>query len=145
MFGFSRNVSNSSTGSHMYWVWVRVHDNGRGRLVSIWIDPAPTAFKSRPDESFRIAGQVASGIGFRGAAVILRNGLNVTGQNSHATLWCSAAIGTLAGYGMYGSAITGAVAVIAANVCLRPSGRHSIAEWAPSMRTLPIYFGSPPG
>jgi hypothetical protein len=117
MFGFSRNVSNSSTGSHMYWVWVRVHDSGRGRLVSIWIDPAPTAFKSRPDDHFRIAGQVASGIGFRGAAVILRNGLN----------------------------ITGAVAVIAANVCLRPSGRHSIAEWAPSMRTLPVYFGSPPG
>src|ERR1700737_3027978 len=78
---------------------------------------------SRPDDSFRIAGQVVSGIGFLGAGVILRNGLNITGLNTAATLWCSAAIGTLAGYGMYGPAITGAVAVIAANICLRPIGK----------------------
>jgi putative Mg2+ transporter-C (MgtC) family protein len=80
-----------------------------------------TALSARPaDDSFRIAGQIVSGIGFLGAGVILRNGLNITGLNTAATLWCSAAIGTLAGYGMYGSAITGALAVIAANVCLRP-------------------------
>jgi putative Mg2+ transporter-C (MgtC) family protein len=78
---------------------------------------------SAADDSFRIAGQVVSGIGFLGAGVILRNGLNITGLNTAATLWCSAAIGTLAGYGMYGSAITGAVAVLAANVCLRPIGK----------------------
>jgi putative Mg2+ transporter-C (MgtC) family protein len=80
-----------------------------------------TVLSARPaDDSFRIAGQIVSGIGFLGAGVILRNGLNITGLNTAATLWCSAAIGTLAGYGMYGSAITGALAVIAANVCLRP-------------------------
>jgi putative Mg2+ transporter-C (MgtC) family protein len=78
---------------------------------------------ARTDDSFRIAGQVVSGIGFLGAGVILRNGLNITGLNTAATLWCSAAIGTLAGYGMYGSAITGAIAVLAANVCLRPIGK----------------------
>jgi putative Mg2+ transporter-C (MgtC) family protein len=82
-----------------------------------------SALAARPDDSYRIAGQVVSGIGFLGAGVILRNGLNITGLNTAATLWCSAAIGTLAGYGMYGSAITGAVAVIAANVCLRPIGK----------------------
>ena len=82
-----------------------------------------TALTAKADDSFRIAGQVVSGIGFLGAGVILRNGLNITGLNTAATLWCSAAIGTLAGYGMYGSAITGAVAVIAANVCLRPIGK----------------------
>ena len=76
-----------------------------------------------PDDSFRIAGQVVSGIGFLGAGVILRDGLNITGLNTAATLWCSAAIGTLAGYGMYGSAATGAIAVIGANICLRPIGK----------------------
>ena len=76
-----------------------------------------------PDDSFRIAGQIVSGIGFLGAGVILRDGLNITGLNTAATLWCSAAVGTLAGYGMYGSAVTGAVGVIAANVCLRPIGK----------------------
>jgi len=78
---------------------------------------------ARSDDSFRIAGQVVSGIGFLGAGVILRNGLNITGLNTAATLWCSAAIGTLAGYGMYGAAITGAVGVLAANVGLRPIGK----------------------
>lgn len=83
-----------------------------------------TALTTRAgDDSFRIAGQVVTGIGFLGAGVILRNGLNITGLNTAATLWCSAAIGTLAGYGLYMSAVTGAVAVIAANVCLRPIGK----------------------
>ena len=91
---------------------------GAGMFVMLTALTARTA-----DDSFRIAGQVVSGIGFLGAGVILRNGLSITGLNTAATLWCSAAIGTLAGYGMYGSAITGAVAVIAANIVLRPIGK----------------------
>jgi len=75
------------------------------------------------DVSFRIAGQDVSGVGFLGAGVILRHGASVTGLNTAATLWCSAAIGTLAGYGMYDAAITGAIGVIAAHVGLRPVGR----------------------
>jgi putative Mg2+ transporter-C (MgtC) family protein len=82
-----------------------------------------SALAPHPDDSFRIAGQVVSGIGFLGAGLILRNGLNITGLNTAATLWCSAAIGTLAGYGMYGSAAAGAVTVLAANLGLRPIGK----------------------
>jgi len=82
-----------------------------------------SALAAPPDDSFRIAGQVVSGIGFLGAGVILRNGLNVSGLNTAATLWCSAAVGTLSGEGMYGSAITGAIAVLGANVALRPIAR----------------------
>jgi putative Mg2+ transporter-C (MgtC) family protein len=67
-----------------------------------------------------LPGKLFWGIGFWGAGVILREGLNVTGLNTAATLWCSAAVGTLAGYGLYGSAVTGAIGVIAANVFLRP-------------------------
>ena len=82
-----------------------------------------SALAAPPDDSFRIAGQVVSGIGFLGAGVILRNGLNVSGLNTAATLWCSAAVGTLSGEGMYGPAITGAIAVLGANVALRPIAR----------------------
>jgi putative Mg2+ transporter-C (MgtC) family protein len=82
-----------------------------------------TALTTRAaDDSYRIAGQVVTGIGFLGAGVILRNGLNIIGLNTAATLWCSAAIGTLVGYGLYGAAVTGAVGVIGANVLLRPIG-----------------------
>jgi hypothetical protein len=46
-----------------------------------------SALAVHADDSFRIAGQVVSGIGFLGAGVILRNGLNITGLNTAATLW----------------------------------------------------------
>src|SRR5580698_1690414 len=45
----------------------------------------------------RIASYIVSGIGFLGGGVILRDGLNVKGINTAATLWCTGAIGTLAG------------------------------------------------
>ena len=45
----------------------------------------------------RVAAQVVSGVGFLGAGVILREGINITGLNTAATLWCSAMVGTFAG------------------------------------------------
>jgi uncharacterized membrane protein YhiD involved in acid resistance len=47
----------------------------------------------------RVAAQVVSGIGFLGAGLIFREGLSVRGLNTAATLWCSAAVGVLAGGG----------------------------------------------
>ncbi len=71
----------------------------------------------------RIAAQVVSGIGFLGAGIILRDGLTVRGLNTAATLWCSAAVGVLTGYGFIVMAGVGAVAVVLANVVLRPIAR----------------------
>lgn len=68
----------------------------------------------------RIAAQVVSGIGFLGAGVILREGLNVRGMNTAATLWCSAAVGTLAGMGFLLEGLIGTVAVLALHLGLRP-------------------------
>jgi putative Mg2+ transporter-C (MgtC) family protein len=48
----------------------------------------------------RMAAQVVSGIGFLGAGVIFKEGLNVRGLNTAATLWCSAAVGLLAAGGL---------------------------------------------
>ncbi|MCS6812856.1 MAG: MgtC/SapB family protein [Cyanobacteria bacterium] len=70
----------------------------------------------------RIAAQVVSGIGFLGGGVILREGLTVRGLNTAATLWCAAAIGSLAGAGLLFHAGVGTVAVLAANLLLRPLG-----------------------
>lgn len=68
----------------------------------------------------RVAAQVVSGIGFLGAGVILREGLNIRGLNTAATLWCAAAIGSLAGAGLYILALVGAIVVVAANTVMRP-------------------------
>jgi putative Mg2+ transporter-C (MgtC) family protein len=68
----------------------------------------------------RMASYVVSGIGFLGGGVILREGMNVRGMNTAATLWCTAAIGTLAGAGFPLHGLIGAVTVIGLHLALRP-------------------------
>ena len=77
-----------------------------------------------PDSSpTRVASYVVSGIGFLGGGVILREGVNVRGLNTAATLWCSAAIGVLAASGNLVFALIGTGTVIALHVFGRPLGR----------------------
>jgi putative Mg2+ transporter-C (MgtC) family protein len=71
----------------------------------------------------RVAAQVVSGIGFLGAGVILRDGFNIRGLTTAATLWCAAAVGSLAGAGMGAVALIGSLAIIATNTLLRPLSR----------------------
>ena len=68
----------------------------------------------------RIISYVVSGIGFLGAGVILKDGTNIRGLNTAATLWCSAAVGTLSGSGLPLEAATLAGFVLAGNTLLRP-------------------------
>jgi len=68
----------------------------------------------------RVAAQVVSGIGFLGAGVIMREGVNVRGLNTAATLWCAAAVGVFAGAGYYLPAMLAAGLVLGANIVLRP-------------------------
>lgn len=56
-------------------------------------------------EAARVIGQIASGIGFLGAGVILRGQYGVTGLTSAATIWAMAAVGCAAGAGFGGGAI----------------------------------------
>lgn len=72
------------------------------------------------DGATRIISYVISGIGFLGAGVILKDGTNIRGLNTAATLWCSAAVGTLAGSDMPAEAATLAGFVLAGNTLLRP-------------------------
>ena len=68
----------------------------------------------------RVAAYVVSGIGFLGGGVILKDGFNIRGMNTAATLWCTAAVGTLAGLGRFEFAAIGALGVLSANLILRP-------------------------
>jgi putative Mg2+ transporter-C (MgtC) family protein len=80
-------------------------------------------------EAARIAGQVITGVGFLGAGVLMRTGLSVHGLNTASTIWCSAAIGVLAGSGFFAAAFLGTAFVLSINIFLRPVadwiGRHS--------------------
>jgi len=68
----------------------------------------------------RVAAQVVSGIGFLGAGVIFKDGLNVRGLNTAATLWCSGAVGVMAGAGQIGLAVVAVSLVIVVNLVFRP-------------------------
>ncbi|HET9475839.1 MAG TPA: MgtC/SapB family protein [Steroidobacteraceae bacterium] len=49
----------------------------------------------------RMAQGIMTGIGFLGAGVIVKEGLNVRGLTTAASIWITAAIGVLAGVGLY--------------------------------------------
>jgi putative Mg2+ transporter-C (MgtC) family protein len=68
----------------------------------------------------RVAAQVVSGIGFLAGAVIFREGVSVQGLNTAATLWATAAVGTLVGGGYLLLAAIGTAAVLVVHVVLRP-------------------------
>jgi putative Mg2+ transporter-C (MgtC) family protein len=71
----------------------------------------------------RMASYVVSGVGFLGGGVILREGFNVHGLNTAATLWCSAAVGVLAAGGHYLFTLIATGTVVAIHLLGRPLGR----------------------
>lgn len=80
-------------------------------LVSFMVDtPEPT----------RIAAGIVSGIGFLCSGIIFKNGSNVKGINTAATIWCTASIGVIAaaGYILFGAVAT--VLVILVNLVFKP-------------------------
>jgi putative Mg2+ transporter-C (MgtC) family protein len=72
-----------------------------------------------PDRT-RIAGQIVTGLGFLCSGIIFKDGVNVRGLNTAATIWCTAAIGVLASSGFILFAFIATVLLIGANVALRP-------------------------
>lgn len=91
--------------------------------ATLFVLLSANGFAGATADPTRVAAQIVSGIGFLGAGVILRDGLNVRGLNTAATLWCAAAVGALAGAGMYPTALAGTVGVVTVNVVLRMVGR----------------------
>ena len=66
-----------------------------------------------------IAGYIVSGVGFLGAGAIMKEGANITGLNTAATLWGSAAVGAMCGADLFAQAGLVTIFVLAANTLLR--------------------------
>jgi putative Mg2+ transporter-C (MgtC) family protein len=76
------------------------------------------------DGTVRVISYVVSGIGFLGAGVIMKEGAQVRGINTAATLWASAAVGAFAGSGQFGEAALVAAFVLSGNTLLRPLANY---------------------
>jgi len=72
----------------------------------------------------RVAGQIVTGIGFLAGGVILRDGLTVKGLTTAATIWCTAAVGTLSGCGFLFYAFISTICVLFLNVVM-----HPLSQW----------------
>lgn len=57
----------------------------------------------------RVMQGIVTGVGFLGAGVIMRDGMNISGLTTAASIWGVAVIGILVGVGFYAAAITLAV------------------------------------
>ncbi len=69
-----------------------------------------------PTAPARVAGQVVTGVGFLCAGVIMRHQGEIRGLNTAATLWCTSAVGVLAGQGLWHWAGLTAMLAIGANI-----------------------------
>ena len=110
--GIERESSNKSAGLRTNMI-VSV-----GASIYVMISASLLEGSSTGDPS-RVMGQIVTGIGFLGAGVILHQGSSVKGLTTAATIWCSAALGCLAGFGMYWELAASTVLIIIINTVLR--------------------------
>lgn len=119
----------------------QIHQRIAGLRTNILVVLATTAFVNlcmrmgSTDDAIRVIAAVVSGTGFLGAGVIMKDGMNVRGLNTAATIWCSAAVGTCVGIGQYAVATLLTIFVICGNTLLRP-----LVKW---INHLPISKSEP--
>ncbi len=77
-----------------------------------------------PTGPARVVGQVVVGVGFVCAGLIWHQGGSVRGINTAVTVWCSCAVGVLAGSGLLAWALLVAVLVVFTNVVLHELERR---------------------
>jgi putative Mg2+ transporter-C (MgtC) family protein len=79
------------------------------------------------DNAGRVAQGIMTGIGFLGAGVIFKEGVNIQGLTTAASVWATAAIGLLFGLGEYVPGALATAAVLTTLIVLR-----WVEEWMPS-------------
>jgi putative Mg2+ transporter-C (MgtC) family protein len=86
-----------------------------------------------PADATRVVQGIVTGIGFLGAGVIVKDGINVTGLTTAASIWAASAIGVLVGVGFYPAALTLALLCMASMSLLR-----RLEERLPGRATLDV-------
>ncbi len=93
-----------------------------GAEMSIRIDPA------------RVAYGVMAGIGFLGAGAIIQYGVGIRGLTTAASMWCTAAIGLGAGFGMFAVSFVAVAIVLFALIVLDVVDRHIPVRFTKSIK-----------
>ena len=81
----------------------------------------------------RVIQGILTGIGFLGAGVIMRDGLNISGLTTAASIWTCSAIGVMVGVGFYASAI---MLTILSALCMMWISK--LESWLPSRPAIAV-------
>lgn len=81
----------------------------------------------------RVIQGILTGIGFLGAGVIMRDGLNISGLTTAASIWTCSAIGIMVGVGFYASAI---MLTILSALCMMWISK--LESWLPSRPAIAV-------
>jgi putative Mg2+ transporter-C (MgtC) family protein len=92
----------------------------------------------------RVAAQIVTGIGFLGAGTIWRTTSTVRGLTTAAGIWFAAAVGMMAGAGMYLIAIVTATLGFICLQWLRSPTRRARIAGEPSLVAEPARYGGSP-
>lgn len=86
-----------------------------------------------PPDPTRVIQGIVTGIGFLGAGVIMKEGFNISGLTTAASIWSSSAIGILVGVGFYSAAIL--LTALSAALMMWAS---RVEQWLPSRPAVAI-------
>lgn len=89
-----------------------------------------------PVDPTRVVQGIVTGVGFLGAGVIMKEGMNISGLTTAASIWASSAIGVLVGVGFYAAAIL--LALLSAGLMMWGS---KLEMRLPSRRALGVTLG----
>ena len=81
----------------------------------------------------RVVQGIVTGVGFLGAGVIMKDGLNIRGLTTAASVWSSSVIGVLVGVGFYAAAI-----LLAGMSILCMLWVHRLERWLPSHEAISV-------
>ncbi|SFL76876.1 MgtC/SapB family protein [Rugamonas rubra] len=103
-----------------------------GGYPGFWFGGHVTAITTGTDPT-RIIQGIVTGIGFLGAGVIMREGFNISGLTTAASIWASSVIGVMCGVGFYLSAMGLALLCAMSMIFL-----SKLEAWLPSRHAVAI-------
>ena len=123
---------------HGRWAGIRTH-----MMVSlgaaIFTIAAVTTAPNDANDVTRVIQGIAAGIGFLGAGAILKLGteLEVKGLTTASSIWLAAALGTVAGLGLFALALAAGIVSLLILAILRPLTKAIGKDNAPTVKTSP--------
>lgn len=97
-----------------------------------------TAGVAGVNDPARIGAQIITGIGFIGAGTIMRNGSNILGITTAATLWMAAAIGMACGCGLFSIAFLATLMTLFVLILIRQFEKRFLSDYLKKYKNIKI-------